>query len=94
VGLILDLAVAALALVVIGSLATLAWTLAVSAVRATRHGRERVAAMRRSAADVEARLPASMARADARLVQALGRTGRPDNATAERHEKRETRETT
>jgi hypothetical protein len=85
VGLILDLAVAALALVVIGSLATLAWTLAVSAVRATRHGRERVAAMRRTVADAEARLPEIMARADAALAEALARTDRAD-ATAETRE--------
>jgi hypothetical protein len=74
VGLILDLAVAALALVVIGSLATLAWTLAVSAVRATARGREQVVAMRRSAADAEARLSGTLARTDATIVEALART--------------------
>lgn len=73
-GLILDLAVAALALVVIGSLATLAWTLAVSAVRATARGRERVAAAHRSIADAEARMPSIMAGADAALVDSLERT--------------------
>jgi hypothetical protein len=80
VGLILDLAVAALALVVIGSLATLAWTLAVSAVRATRRGRERVAAQRRAVADAEARLPVLAASADAALVAAIARTA-PDGST-------------
>ncbi len=75
-GLILDLAVAALALVVIGSLATLAWTLAVSAVRATARGRERVAVRRRWVAEAEARLPETVARADALMVQALARTNR------------------
>jgi hypothetical protein len=81
VGLILDLAVAALALVVIGSLATLAWTLAVSAVRATRRGQERVAAMRRAVADAEARLPETMASADAALAEAVARSGRPGGTT-------------
>ncbi|MBW3612782.1 MAG: hypothetical protein KY392_02845 [Chloroflexi bacterium] len=75
-GLILDLAVAALALVVIGSLATLAWTLGVSAVRATARARERVAVRRRWAAGIEARLPATLARADAALAAALARTPR------------------
>jgi len=55
-GLVLDLAVVAVTLVVIGSLALLAWTLAVGATRATAHGRERVAAMRTAIADAEARL--------------------------------------
>ena len=73
-GLILDLAVAALALVVIGSLATLAWTLAVSAVRATARARDRVAADRRSIRRAEARVPETLARADAELVRALNRT--------------------
>jgi hypothetical protein len=74
VGLILDLAVAALALVVIGSLATLAWTLAVSAVRATSRGRERVAATRRSVVDAEERLVATSARTIAVLADASART--------------------
>ena len=55
-GLILDLAVVAVTLVVIGSLALLAWTLAIGATRATTHGRERVAGMRTAIADAEARL--------------------------------------
>jgi hypothetical protein len=74
VGLILDLAVAALALVVIGSLATLAWTLAVSAVRATARGRRQVAVLRRSVADAEASLPGIAARTDAALIEATRRT--------------------
>ena len=69
-GLILDLAVAALALMVIGSLATLAWTLAVSAVRATTRAGEQVAVLRRSVADAEASLPGMAARTDAALVEA------------------------
>jgi hypothetical protein len=80
VGLILDLAVAALALVVIGSLATLAWTLAVSAVRANTRGRRQVASLRRSAADAEARLPGTMARIDATLLEAVRRTAPPDRS--------------
>jgi hypothetical protein len=80
VGLILDLAVAALALVVIGSLATLAWTLAVSAVRANARGRRQVAMLRRSAADAEARLPGTMARTDAVLLEAIRRTAASDRS--------------
>jgi len=68
VGLILDLAVASLALLVVGSLVLLAWTLGVSSVRATRLGRERVAASRRSVADAEARLKSS---AERRLASTL-----------------------
>jgi len=56
VGLILDLAVVALALVVLVALATLAWTLAVSTVRAARAERERVADLRIRVADAERRL--------------------------------------
>jgi hypothetical protein len=74
VGLILDLAVVALALVVIGSLALLAWTLAVSAVRATNAGRVTVARSRQSVADAEARLTASAARALAALADLTTRT--------------------
>jgi hypothetical protein len=53
VGLILDLAVVALAAAVIGSLALLTWTLAVNAVRSVDHGRAEVAAARRRVASVE-----------------------------------------
>lgn len=52
-GLILDLAVVALALVVIVSLALLAWTLAVSSVRAARRERDRIADLRLRLADAE-----------------------------------------
>jgi len=56
VGLILDLAVVAVTLVVLGSLALLAWTVAIGATRAAAHGRTRVAGMRRAVADAEARV--------------------------------------
>ena len=59
-GLILDVAVIVLAAAVIGSLALLVWTLAVSAVRATQRGREQVADSRRSVADLEARFRADI----------------------------------
>lgn len=55
-GLILDLAVVAVTLVVLGSLGLLAWTLAIGATRAVGEGRARVAGMRRAVADAEARL--------------------------------------
>jgi hypothetical protein len=69
VGLILDLAVVALAVAVIGSLALLTWTLAVSAVRAVADGRAEVAAARRRVTEAEARLQV----AGARAAQALER---------------------
>jgi len=77
VGLILDLAVAALALLVVGSLALLTWTLAVSVVRAMRSGRERVADSRRTVADAEVRLRSSAADAVATLEQLAARTAPP-----------------
>ena len=58
-GLILDLAVAALAVAVIGSLALLTWTLAVSVVRAVAERRVAVAAARRRVAEAEQRLQAA-----------------------------------
>ena len=61
-GLILNLAVVTLGLLVIGSLALLAWTIAVSAVRAVRRERERVADARRSVAAAEERVHADAAR--------------------------------
>ncbi|MGH2444927.1 MAG: hypothetical protein ACRDGD_02635 [Candidatus Limnocylindria bacterium] len=73
-GLLLDLAVAALALVVIGSLATLAWTLAVSATHATRHGRARVTAARRSVIDLEGRLKSTAAETSSTLSAMVERT--------------------
>ena len=73
-GLILDLAVVVLAALVIGSLALLAWTLAVSAVRSVRRGRAQVAASRRSVADAEARLLSAAAGAVASLSDLAART--------------------
>ncbi|MGZ8481352.1 MAG: hypothetical protein ACXWWO_02725 [Candidatus Limnocylindria bacterium] len=55
-GLILDLAVVAVTLVVLGSLALLAWTVAVGATRSAERGRMRVAGMRRQIAAAEARM--------------------------------------
>jgi hypothetical protein len=63
VGLILDLAVVVLAVAVIGSLALLTWTLAVSAVRAVAQGRANIAAARRRAADTELRMRTTAERA-------------------------------
>jgi hypothetical protein len=77
VGLILDLAVAALALAVVGSLWLLAWTLGVSSVRAMRLSQERVAASRRTIADAEARLRSSAARATATLSELAARSRAP-----------------
>ena len=75
-GLILDLAVVALALVVIGSLALLAWTLAVSAVRAARVSLAGVTDARRSIATVDARLRASATRAGS-TIEGLARRTEP-----------------
>jgi hypothetical protein len=75
VGLILDLAVVALALVVIGSLALLAWTLAVSAVRSSRRSLAGVTDARRSVADADQRIRASAARAGSTLEGLSRRTG-------------------
>lgn len=51
----LDLAVVILALLVVGSLALLTWTLAVSSVRAVDELRDDVAARRRTVAGIEGR---------------------------------------
>jgi hypothetical protein len=59
VGLVLDLAVVAVTLVVLGSLALLAWTVGISATRAAAVGRTRVAGMRRAVADAQSRLRAT-----------------------------------
>jgi hypothetical protein len=67
VGLILDLAVVVLAAVVIGSLAVLAWTLAVSAVRASRRSLAGVTDARRATAEADARLRTASARARAAM---------------------------
>jgi hypothetical protein len=81
VGLILDLAVVALALVVIGSLALLAWTLGVSAVRSVRRGRTSVAEARRSAAESEVRLAAAAEPARSTLERFANRTAPPTPTT-------------
>ena len=73
-GLILDLAVAALALLVIGSLALLTWTLAISAVRVRSRGGRRVARLRRDVAETERRLRSSAERATAVLADLAART--------------------
>lgn len=78
-GLILDLAVAALALIVIGSLALLAWTLAVTAVRATHRARQRVALERRAVTGAEGRLRTSAARTIA-VLEGLTRRTHPQHA--------------
>jgi hypothetical protein len=80
VGLILDLAVVILGLLVIGSLALLAWTLAVSSVRSVRQGRTWVAASRRSIADAETRLRSSAADATSTLSDLAARTTPPRSA--------------
>ena len=86
-GLILDLAVVALAAVVIGSLALLAWTFAVSAVRASRRERQRIAGLRRSVADAEARLTTTSARASDSMAALVARTNRGAGAgTTYRHD--------
>jgi hypothetical protein len=77
VGLILDLAVAVLALIVITSLALLAWTLGVSAVRATRNGRRQVAELRGAVAEAEARLRTTAADADATIAALAARMTPP-----------------
>ena len=77
-GLILDLAVVVLAAIVIGSLALLAWTLAINAVAATRQGRARVAQSRHAVADAEARLHATAERASTALAELTQRTAPGD----------------
>ena len=57
-GLILDLAVVALTLVVLGSLALLGWTVAVGGARATAHGQGRIDRARNAITGAEARLRA------------------------------------
>ena len=77
VGLIFDLAVAALALLVIGSLALLAWTLGFSAAREARRARRRVADLRRDVVEAESRLRSSAAEASATLAQLATRITSP-----------------
>jgi hypothetical protein len=81
VGLVLDLAVVALALVVIGSLALLAWTLGVSAVRSVRRGRASVAEARRSVAEADVRLTAAAEQARSTLEHLANRTAPPTPTT-------------
>ena len=76
-GLILDLAVAALALLVIGSLALLAWKLSISAVRATGEGRASVAESRRAVAEIQDHLPSKAAAVAASLAKLAERTRSP-----------------
>jgi D-serine deaminase-like pyridoxal phosphate-dependent protein len=64
---ILDLAVAALVVVVLGSLAMLAWTLAVSSVAATRNARRRVADARQLLHEREVGLHRSRLRAQRQI---------------------------
>jgi hypothetical protein len=78
VGLILDLAVVALALLVIGSLALLAWTLGFSAVRSTRDGRRQVADLRAGVADAESRIRSGAETATATLAELTARTAAPN----------------
>ena len=80
-GLILDLAVVILGLLVIGSLALLAWTLAVSSVRAVRAERVRVAAARRSVAEAEGRVRTVASDSTAILADLAARTARTDMET-------------
>jgi len=81
VGLILDLAVVAIAVVVVGSLALLTWTLAVSAVRSVNRERRRVESARRKVADMETRLTDTAARA-ANSLEHWNRRTRPAPASA------------
>ncbi len=71
-GLILDLAVVALAVAVIGSLALLAWTFAVGAVRAVDERRREVAAARRRVTEAEERLQTARDRASAAISSMTG----------------------
>ena len=86
VGLILDLAVVILGLLVIGSLALLAWTLA-RELRSVGEGwASRVAASRRSITDAEARLRSGAAEATATLSDLATRTtpSRPEAEPGDR----------
>lgn len=70
----LDLIVAAVALLVIGSLGMLTWTLGVSAVGATQQGRRRVAGLHQSLAQAEDRLEGSAAGVNVTLANLVART--------------------
>ncbi len=56
-GLLLDVALVVLAVLVVGTLGLLAWTLGVVGLDSVRHERERVAALRLRLTDAEHRLP-------------------------------------
>ncbi|HEX2767482.1 MAG TPA: hypothetical protein VHR55_12705 [Candidatus Limnocylindria bacterium] len=77
-GLILDLAVTAIAAVVVGSLALLAWTLGVSSVRSVRRARRDVAMARATVGRAEARMTA--------LARAARADGQPDQDGEEQTE--------
>jgi hypothetical protein len=81
VGLILDLAVVAIALVVIGSLGTLAWTLAVSGVGAVRRERVAVSKARERVREADRRMRAAAARASTTVGDLVART-RPHGQTS------------
>jgi hypothetical protein len=87
VGLILDLAVVVLAMVVIGSLALLAWTLGVSAVRSVRREHAAVVSARRSVAEAESRLVTAAGRAGPAVERLARRTAteltQPDRTPGE-----------
>lgn len=73
-GLIFDLAVAALALAVVASLALLVWTIAVTLVRAVHLSRREVADLRTRVTDGDARLISASTRASTTLAELSRRT--------------------
>ena len=79
--LILDLAVLAIAAVVVGSLALLTWTFAVSSVHSVQRGRLDVAAARSAVADAEARIQAVGRRARAAHGRGDSRADEPGEHT-------------
>jgi hypothetical protein len=74
VALILDLAVLAIAAVVVGSLALLSWTFAVSTVHAVERGRGQVAGARAATARAEAAIRAAPTRGSGDQRHAAGGT--------------------
>jgi hypothetical protein len=61
VGLLLDVALVVLAVLVVGTLGLLAWTLGVTGLDSVRQERERVSALRQGLTDAERRLPSQSA---------------------------------
>jgi hypothetical protein len=61
VGLLLDVALVVLAVLVVGTLGLLAWTLGVAGLDSVRQERERVSALRQGLTDAERRLPSRAA---------------------------------